>query len=95
MAQIKITWQAFGNKPERNREITSVEFNCEIADVLDQDIMNEIYKNTNLYSGFFWNKMEHLLAPNRTHTALSVGDKIEIDNRAYIVADFGFELVGA
>lgn len=104
MAQIKITWQAFGNKPERNREITSVEFELPISDMLDIPVMDMIYTATNLqddlvtfgYTGghlHIWNTIKPLLAPNRTHTSLSVGDAIKIDNRLYLITDAGFKLI--
>jgi len=92
MAQIEITWQAFGNKPERNRFISSVTFETEfdITDANRDDFFNVLYRNTNLYNGNLWNIIEPLLSPTRTHTALSIGDKIKIDGIAYIISDCGF-----
>lgn len=58
-----------------------------------------MYQDTNRYSGLFWNKIEPLLAPNRTHTALSVGDEIELTNedtntvRRYVCAPIGWRCV--
>jgi len=95
MANITITWKAFGDRPERNRYISSVSFELGIGTHLDTEVMDAIYRDTNTYSGYIWAKIESLLSPTRTHTALSVGDEISIDNRTYKVADFGFELVGA
>ena len=93
-SQIKITWQAFGNKPERNRYISSVEFQTEfqITDANREDFFNVVYANTNTYAGNLWNLIEPLLSPTRTHTALSVGDLIEVDGISYIVANCGFIL---
>lgn len=97
MATVTITWKAFGNKPERNRFISSVTFDTEfdITDDNRNDFFNVVYQQTNLYSGNLWNIIEPLLSPTRTHTALSVGDSIQINDTTYTVADFGFELVGA
>ena len=92
MSVVKITWQAFGNKPERNRFISSVEFETEF-DVTDENreqFFDVVYTNTNCYSGNLWKVIEPLLSENRTHTSLSIGDKIEVDGVAYLVADFGF-----
>jgi hypothetical protein len=97
MATVTITWKAFGNKPERNRFISSVTFDTEFA-ITDENrdkFFNVVYQQTNLYSGNLWNIIEPLLSETRTHTALSVGDEIKIDDTTYAVADFGFEKVGA
>lgn len=94
--KIKITWKAFGDKPEIWRFVSSVEFDFngfagqEAGTIAHENIMNAIYQDTNCYSGLFWNKIEPMLSPTRTHTALSIGDEIEIDGTAYVVADFGF-----
>jgi len=88
--QVKITWQAFGNKPERNRFISSVEFSLDSSAVSDEQLMDMIYRDTNLYAGPIWNAIEKLLPENRTHTSLSIGDTIQINEIVYIVSDFGF-----
>ena len=104
MAQIKITYKAFGEQPERNRYITSVEFEVEIADVLDVHIMDAIYEATNLqdelaafnrpsFTLSLWKTIKPLLSQNRTHTSLSVGDEIQIDNRIYEIADVGYTML--
>jgi hypothetical protein len=89
--QIKITWKAFGDKPEQGKFVTSVEFGINLPDITpDNQILNSIYQDTNLYKGFIWNFIEPKLSPFRTHTALSVGDEVEINGVAYVVGDFGF-----
>ena len=99
---VKITWKAFGNKPEAGRFISSVTFelpmNC-ANDEAEFGIMNTIYSQTNRYEGKLWtNQIEPLLVANRTHTALSVGDEIEITNddtnttRVYVCAPMGWRL---
>ena len=93
--KIKITWKAFGDLPEANRFVSSVEFETHFAiteDNLDT-FLEVVYAQTNTYSGTFWKVIEPLLSPTRTHTALSVGDEIEIDGKAYKVADCGFTLI--
>jgi hypothetical protein len=96
MSKVKITWKAFGDKPEIGRFISSVEF--ELAEVVtktvtDQHICEQIYKQTNLYQGPLWETIQPKLSETRTHTSISVGDEIEIDGQVYICADFGFEKI--
>jgi hypothetical protein len=94
--QIKIKWCAFGDKPEIWRFSSSVEFELgsavgqNINEIADENICEWIYKDTNTYAGMIWNIIEPKMSPTRTHTAISVGDEIEIDGRVYICADFGF-----
>ena len=91
---IKITWKAFGDRPEINRYISSVEFELNAYSTIDQEILcEELYDNTNCYRGSLWQIIEPLLSPTRTHTALSVGDEIQIDDNTYEVAMLGFKLL--
>lgn len=95
MAQVKITWKAFGDKPEIGRFISSVEFETEFK--IDESNVDKflevVYHNTNTYSGNLWQIIEPKLSATRTHTSISVGDEIEIDGQVYICADFGFEKI--
>lgn len=95
MSKVKISWKAFGDKPEQGRYTSSVEFETEfkIAEADVDQFLNVVYRVTNTYSGNLWDIIQPQLAENRTHTALSVGDEIEIDGQVYIVADFGFEKI--
>ena len=90
---VKITWKAFGDKPERNRFISSLEFSLDSSEVSDVTLMDMIYHDTNVYAGPIWNAIEKLLPANRTHTALSVGDEVEINGITYRCADMGWEAV--
>jgi hypothetical protein len=95
MAQVKITWKAFGDKPEIGRFISSVEFETEFK-IVEADVdqfLEVVYRTTNTYSGNLWQIIEPLLSETRTHTSISVGDEIEIDGQVYICADFGFEKI--
>lgn len=95
MAQIKITWKAFGDRPESNRYISSA--TLELGGVWNQVsnnlLLETVYKATNLQDelaefGYapveieLWNSIKAVLPANRTHTSLSVGDEIQI-NRSY------------
>lgn len=79
---ITVTWCAFG-------EPTSINFTIKTI-YADEPTCERIYAATNLYSGSMWNIIEPLLSKNRTHTALSVGDEITINDKTYVCADFGF-----
>jgi hypothetical protein len=95
MSKVKITWKAFGDKPEIGRFISSVEFETEFK-VEEFDVnkfLEVVYHNTNTYSGNLWQIIEPKLSATRTHTSISVGDEIEIDGQVYICADFGFEKI--
>jgi hypothetical protein len=70
---IKITWKAF-----KNNSGASVTFNAEglFEGKGDYEICNQIFQDTNLYSGIVWDKIKDNLSQDRSHTALSVGDEI-------------------
>ena len=104
MSKVKVTWKAFGNQPERGRSITSVE--VELVNQVSDDfrICEAISKVTNLQGELaefgaslteinLWKTIESKLSAFRTHTAISIGDEIEIDGQVYICADFGFEKI--
>lgn len=92
MSQVKITWKAFGDKPEIGRFISSVEFETDFNIETPALLCDVIYHVTNTYSGNLWKIIEPKLSPTRTHTALSVGDEVEIDGTVYVCADFGWNV---
>ena len=95
MSKVKITWKAFGDKPEIGRFISSVEFETEFK-IEESDVnkfLEVVYHTTNTYSGNLWEIIQPLLSETRTHTSLSVGDEVEIDGVGYVCADFGFEKI--
>lgn len=94
---IEVTWQAFGNKPERNKFVTAVSFEIETAlrtEAQRLEFCEIIYSATNTYGAVHkdtWNQIQPLLSETRTHTSLSIGDKITIGyTHSYIVAEVGF-----
>jgi hypothetical protein len=95
MSKVKVTWKAFGDKPEIGRFISSVEFETEfkIDETTVGQFLEVVYKVTNTYSGELWKVIEPKLSATRTHTSISVGDEVEIDGQVYVVADFGFEKI--
>jgi hypothetical protein len=93
---VKITWKAFGDKPEDGKFVTSVEFKLlpvVSKFVTAEQICEQVYKQTNLRNGPIWDVIVSELSPFRTHTAISVGDEIEVEGQVYICADFGFEKI--
>jgi len=91
MRDITITWKAFGNRPERNKFIESHTFSIE-TDATDLQLLNKLYEATNLYNGFLWDAMQPL-PETRTHTALSIGDEVQIDGKTWVVSEFGFDML--
>lgn len=92
--KVKITWKAFGDKPEQGRFISSVEVETQFPEtVTDEQICEIVYADTNLYQGYIWQLIHPLLSETRTHTSISVGDEIEINGQVYICADFGFKKI--
>ena len=68
---VKITWKAFGRA-------TSAEIALEST--LEPEVICDMtYRATNLYEGAVWDLIEPVLDARRTHTALSVGDEVEVD----------------
>lgn len=93
MSTITVTWKAFPREgiAERHETSRTIEFHAG-AGITDQAICEMVFRDTNLYSGTFWEWLQPL-PEDRTHTALSVGDTVAIDDRVWKCADFGFELV--
>lgn len=75
-----------------NIETPEIEFDFEYDFEDDSDfvICERIWANMNQYKGKVWDAMQPL-PESRPHTAMSVGDEIKIDGRAYVCAEFGFE----
>jgi hypothetical protein len=101
---ITVEWSAFARNAESIKESGKVvdakmTFVAEIPPAMfDQEILELLFEQTNLYAGDVWTKhFEGKMPENRTHTALSVGDKVRIerdgDNGLYVCADFGWELL--
>jgi len=102
--QIKIKWTAFQNSEglERLGKIGNAEcvFNIEIAEgVTDMEILEGVFEATNLYGGYIWRQLENNLPRNRSHTALSIGDRVVLrsdkpypSKSEYVCKDIGWAL---
>ncbi len=77
MNKVKITWKAFSNGG--SRQDTSVEFDTELF-ITPIAFCDAVFRATNTYSGALWDMIQPMLSPDRTHTALSVGDEVTVDD---------------
>jgi hypothetical protein len=91
MATIIITWNSFTKPTQSSSATISFDYNAEVFS--HNQICDIVFEQTNLYQGSFWEKLEPVLPANRTHTSLSVGDEITINNNTYLCSDFGWELL--
>lgn len=55
----------------------------------DKEMLELLFEATNLYTGPLWDAMQPL-PEDRSHTALSVGDVVELDGTPYRCATFGW-----
>jgi hypothetical protein len=85
MKNVTITWKAFG-KP--TYAVLMIE--DEMSDWL---ICEELFKETNTYAGKLWDALQYSIPANRTHTALSVGDEIDIDGTVYRCEPVGWQII--
>lgn len=80
-----ITWKAFGSPAD-----AVIAFEDDMSDL---QICDEIFAATNTYSGRVWDAIVRVLPTHRTHTALSVGDEIDVDGTIYRCEPIGWEIV--
>jgi hypothetical protein len=108
MSNIKITWVSKGYLGEGRADFilhliekgyavlgnATAELEFDFGkDATDLEICERVFTNTNRYEGKVWDALQPVMPEQRPHTALSVGDKVEIDGRLYVCANFGFTLV--
>ena len=109
MATIAITYKAFQRysadlKASGMSGNTTARIDIALPDVKDEIILDMIYKVTNLQDDLYefgstgferilWNDIKFNLPKNRSHTSLSIGDEIQIDDRLYSIEMVGFKLL--
>lgn len=86
---ITVIWKAFGTPTQTTVKWTS------IADVNARTICEFVFHDTNTYSGEFWNLIEPVLPEDRTHTALSVGDEVEVNGKRFRCESVGWQEITA
>ena len=100
---ITITYKAFSNN-ERPITSATLEIPSDINVWNDRGWLDVIYEVTNLQSEIYdftrnatkltiWNLLKPLLPANRTHTSLSIGDEVTINNDTYRCEDIGWQLL--
>lgn len=100
---ITITYKAFSNN-ERPITSATLEIPSDINVWNNEGWLDVIYEVTNLQSEIYdftrnatklniWNLLKPLLPANRTHTSLSVGDEVTIDNATYRCDNIGWQLL--
>jgi hypothetical protein len=100
---ITITYKAFSNN-ERPITSATIEIEPDLDVFSDTGWCDFMYEVTNLQDEiydftrnatklFVWNKLKPLLPVNRTHTSLSVGDEITINENTYRCENVGWELL--
>jgi hypothetical protein len=106
MATIEITWVFAGSLGESRaswlemlkeegksiKPDVSAKFDFDLHEN-DLSFCERVFANTNTYSGEVWNALQPHLPENRSHTALSIGDLVKIDERTYLCDEVGFVLV--
>ena len=90
MKEIEIFWSAF---EEFGRETKSLKFDWDINPFDEQEFLEVLFKDTNLYGGLVWDAISNRLPEGRSHTALSVLDRVRIDDTTYICEAFGWEKI--
>lgn len=93
MPTVQVIWSTFRPLASTEDDISrvrSVVF--DIADMTSSDLelCERLYRDTNFYNGPLWDAMQPL-PEDRTHTSLSVGDYVRIDDRMYRCATIGWE----
>ena len=95
MTTITITWKAFCHEDTPERQATSATIQYDAPPVDDIILCDKVFRDTNLYEGDLWDILKPVLPDNskRTHTALSVGDTVEVDGNLYLCDHIGWKLI--
>ena len=109
MTTIAITYKAFQRHADDLREkgkvgITTARVDMVLPAYDDFKILDMIYKVTNLQDELvefgadhleisMWKTIKSALPANRSHTSLSIGDEIQIQDRLYSIEMAGFKLL--
>ena len=86
--EVEIFWEAF---KAHGKEVQSLKFEIE-SDLSDIEFLEMLFQQTNLYQGTWWDEFHTQFPEGRSHTALSVGDKVRLEGLTYTCADFGWKV---
>lgn len=87
MDTVTITWKAFGEPTS-----ATIEWDIDWITTDRLDVCNQAFRDTNLYNGSLWDALEPHLPEDRTHTALSVGDEVEVAGFTYRCEGMGWSI---
>jgi hypothetical protein len=92
---VKVTWVTMNHPsmPYARKEVENFDFIIVDWNATDLDVCEEVYKQTNLYEGDFYERVEKFAPKDRGHTAISVGDFVDVEGNVYECADFGWNVV--
>lgn len=93
MTTVTITWKAFADSLSLGERVKSATLDFDFDGKTPMEICDVVFAETNRYMGAFWNALEPLLSDERTHTALSVGDEVEVDGVTFLCDHIGWEIV--
>lgn len=93
MTTVTITWKAFADSLSLGERVKSVTLEHDFGHKTPMEICDAVFVETNRYNGVFWNALEPLLPDERTHTALSVGDEVEVDGVTFMCDHVGWEII--
>lgn len=88
MTEIEIFWSAF---EEFGRETKSLKFEWDINPLDNEQFLEILFRDTNTYEGKVWDAIVPILPEGRSHTALSVQDKVRIGESVYVCEAVGWE----
>jgi hypothetical protein len=92
--EVRITYKAFEANLDFNQAVTTVLVDWkEGAGLPPQEVLTEVFRATNTYSGSLWELIEPRLSRLRTHTAVSVGDEVEVNGVLYRCEPVGWEKI--
>ena len=100
MARITVVWSMWHDDPALSAEMRIngkspvTERTIQLDDALivdDRSLLEALFTQTNCYEGTLWDDL-HPLPEKRTHTALSPGDFVVIDERSYRCENIGWKL---
>ena len=82
--EVTVTWKAFCHEDRPERKATSATITVNAGcDLSPEMVCEAVFHDTNLYTGAIWDKLQPVLPPDRTHTALSVGDEVTVDGEVF------------
>lgn len=92
---VKITWVTMNHPsmPYARKEVEYFNFLSVDSRTTDIEVCDAVYKMTNSYQGVFFEQLQKFAPKDRGHTAISVGDFVEVDGNVYECADFGWRVV--